>query len=442
VSTGLFVAACVLLGGGPPEPGALLGAILVAGAWLLGVAVHAGGWDAVRRLPRPAQAVLAAFLLLPLVQLVPLPPAVWQALPGRALAAEVMAATGQADAWRPLTLDIGATLQSLALFVVLAGLFAASLVLTAGQVRQLFVLLLALAGVTVMLGLVQVVSRGEALLFYPNQHLGVLTGPFANKNHAGLFLAIAILALALILWRERHVSRRALTVAAPLLGVLLVAALITFSRAALMLCGLATAIGLLLVLGDRLRERAAAIGGAAVALAAGLAVVASTDLVGRSLGRFSDVATDDRWTFWRRSWPLLGTYWPTGAGLGSFTDLFPTIEPLSAVRPTYLNHVHNDYLEIVIETGLLGPALLAAAALVVGQATARHLRTLARTDSRLAVIGAAIVFLCALHSAFDYPLRRPAIAAPFFVALGLTQRRPAAPAAGPAGGANAVAAGE
>ena len=56
-------------------------------------------------------ALMAAILILPLLQLVPLPPSVWQALPGRELPAQIDASLGL-NIWRPLTLDIEGTVRA------------------------------------------------------------------------------------------------------------------------------------------------------------------------------------------------------------------------------------------------------------------------------------------------------------------------------------------
>ena len=50
-------------------------------------------------------ALLAAATALLLIHLAPLPPAIWQALPGRGLLAEIDRTAGLGDIWRPLSFD-------------------------------------------------------------------------------------------------------------------------------------------------------------------------------------------------------------------------------------------------------------------------------------------------------------------------------------------------
>ena len=54
---------------------------------------------------RPVALFLAAVVGLVLIQLVPLPPSVWMALPGRHVLAEVAVASGQAQPWRPISVS-------------------------------------------------------------------------------------------------------------------------------------------------------------------------------------------------------------------------------------------------------------------------------------------------------------------------------------------------
>jgi O-antigen ligase len=143
----------------------------------------------------------------------------------------------------------------------------------------------------------------------------------------------------------------------------------------------------------------------------------------RSLGRFAGVGSDPRWQFWSWSWPLVAVYFPAGSGIGSFPDVFRAAEHLDWVKPTYLNHAHNEYLEQLIEVGLAAPILWALVAMMLAGPFRSAWRDRGRSGGRLALAGAAIVFLTLLHSAFDYPLRRPAIAAVFVVALASVLRR-------------------
>ena len=66
-----------------------------------------------------------------------------------------------------------------------------------------------------------------------------------------------------------------------------------------------------------------------------------------------------------------GLYFPFGSGLGSFDPVYRAVEPLTAVTASYFNHAHDDALELLVETGAFGMAVLAAFALWWTTLTAR-----------------------------------------------------------------------
>src|SRR5687767_5262461 len=49
--------------------------------------------------------MIGVIILIPVLQLVPLPPAIWQNLPGRQRAVEVLTLIGRADQYMPISLD-------------------------------------------------------------------------------------------------------------------------------------------------------------------------------------------------------------------------------------------------------------------------------------------------------------------------------------------------
>lgn len=408
----------VIFGGAAPESLLLFSMLALSGSALLLFLLWRGDGSSWRSLSWPARAMVAVFCLIPLVQLIPLPPAMWQALPGRELAVDTLGVAGFADRWHPLTLAVAPTFRTLLVLVWLAALLLAALQLTSGELRRIFGLLLMLGLLNVAIGVVQVVSNNALLVFHDGFAGRFLTGLFANKNHAGLFIALTFLFGYGALYAKHGWDRRHLAMVMSIGLVLLIALVATFSRAGLVL-GLA-AIAFLVVLsaGDRLGRGMRVLLVAAPVVAAGLfAVISSTDVASRAMARFGGVETDLRWSIWNWSAPLVERYFPVGSGIGSFPAIYPSHEQLEWVFPSYVNHVHNDYLEQVIETGLAAPI----AWLLVVVALWRPIRLAwaerATQAGRLALMGAAALFLIAVHSAIDYPLRRPAVAATAMVAL-------------------------
>jgi O-antigen ligase len=417
-ATAIFLAIWVLFGGNMPTSVLLFGILALSGTAMAVFAVIQGAGASLRDLHWPAWIMLALFFAVMLFQLVPLPPAWWQALPGRSLSVDTLTATGMADAWHPATLAFPATLRSLMVYCWLIAFLLAVLHLSTEEFRKLFGVLLILGLVNVGIGVIQVASGNTALKLYTGLNSPFLNGLFANKNHTGLFIALTYLAGYATLYGEHGWNRRRIGVVLPVTLVLFVALLATFSRAGVIFGVMALGFLALLSMGSRLRGRSLYILlGVLAGTAVLLSVVASTDLATRAFARFGGVSGDLRWSIWQWSWPLVGQYFPAGAGVGSFTAVFPSAEQLAWVKPTYVNHAHNDYLEQLIEIGAVAPVLwLLVLLALVGPLYAAWTER-RQQSGRIAMIGAAMLLLIALHSVVDYPLRRPAIAATCMVAL-------------------------
>lgn len=110
-------------------------------------------------------------------------------------------------------------------------------------------------------------------------------------------------------------------------------------------------------------------------------------------------------------------YFPIGSGTGSFQPVYRTQEPLASVGTTFMNHAHGDWLELLLETGVVGAAF---AALFLGWWNVR-VRAIWRAEGRDPFAQAAAIATAAmmLHSLVDYPLRTAALSAVFAACLGL-----------------------
>ena len=146
--------------------------------------------------------------------------------------------------------------------------------------------------------------------------------------------------------------------------------------------------------------------GAGLAAAAAVSVFSLTPI----LDRFApDAPLEQRFQIW----PVIATaapdYQPTGAGIGSFPRVYASVEPLGLVGPTFLNHAHNEYLEVWLEAGWIGVGLFFAFAIWFVGAVWRARRRTDRNAGLALAAGVAIVSLLAA-SAVDYPLRTESLA--------------------------------
>jgi O-antigen ligase len=115
---------------------------------------------------------------------------------------------------------------------------------------------------------------------------------------------------------------------------------------------------------------------------------------------------------WKATWD----FFPVGSGIGSFVETFQMYEPDALLAPEYLNHAHDDYLEVLLTAGLPGALLVLSGIVMGGLAAMRLVRSKipakegsSRTNLILGRAGLATLILLALSSASDYPLRVPTL---------------------------------
>lgn len=410
VTSGLLIVALAIGGAGLSFPllQMLLGicAIGVAGYFVCTRQARLSGYA------RVALALVAAALALMLLQLVPLPPFVWHALPGREVPAQLDALLGRAP-WRPWTLDVEATIRSMLVLIPAVVVFVGCVRLSTPERLRLVWIVVAFGLIGALLGIVQLASGGKVTP-YPSAHLGYPIGLFVNRNHNAALLLVSIpLAAGLGAGQLSRGRPSAPVVAATLaaIAVLAIVTIATTSRMALMLLPVAVAAALaLLFLGQSLWR---------IALPSLLAVAALGVVLllgggfSRTLMRLSSLH-DSRFDYWTDVVWALQHYGLAGTGFGTFIPVYKSAESLGAVSPAVLNHAHNDYVEILLEGGIPAAALLLLFVLFVGMCGVWLARTKVKAERRSMsfAAGAGIVILL-LYSLVDFPLRMPALSAVF-----------------------------
>ncbi len=399
----LAVAALMIFGGPIPGIGAT-SLFAVTGLALLGALVGIDWRTALRVQPRAMRFGLTGIALLPLVQIVPLPPSLWHILPGQELRIRILALTGQADSWQPLSVTPLFTAAAAVVSIVFVALVLLLLTLSAREVRRVAWLIVALVTLNILIGLVQVASGGQILQFYAASDHGALIGFFANKNHAALVLAASLPVVAYLLGSREH-PEGTRTWLGLFASIVLVALVTTNSRA-----GIGFGITAVLLLGTLYIRAVRPIHIVTIASLAliGVLVISTTSAFEQVFSRFNDVDEDLRWQFLRTSQPLIQRYWMLGSGIGSFSTLYMVSENLAWVKPTFVNQLHNEYPQLLLEAGIPGVAMLIA--LVTGLIQRGMRVWFGGADHRLPLFcGAIILMLIAVHSGVDYPLRRPAV---------------------------------
>ncbi len=399
----LQVVGLMFAGGGLTGPIATV-VIAMLTMVLLGSGIFGGLGVAVRDAGLGVQIVLAGLIVLPLLQIVPLPPAIWQHLPGQSLRVSAYALVGVADRWQPLSLTPLDTQYTVLMAIAFVTLVTAMMTLSREALLVVLRVILAMIVLGMLVGVVQVASGGSALRMHVRADHGALIGFFTNKNHMALALA-ASLPMAAVVTNAYDIRRRGIPWSfVGYLAIVVVAVVMTNSRAGVMMATLAILLIAIRALRDQPRRYL--VGGLVLSVAL-VGFLLSLPAVNAVFDRFNSVGEDLRWRFAEQSVPLLKTYWLYGSGSGSFLRLYAVNENLLWVKPTFVNNLHDDFYQVAIEQGVAGVLLmlLTSVVLVIGGLAAWRARP---QDRDLLYSAAIIVLLFALHSIVDYPLRRPA----------------------------------
>lgn len=414
----LYLILCVMLGGAS-----------AAGHWanmvLQLLAIPLIFWALVVRRSAPMSTpgraligLLCLALLLIVLQMIPLPPGVWTALPGRGGVAEGFALLGQPLPWLPVSLSPRGTLASALWLLPAVAVLLGTVKLGNFKPALIAWALAAVTALAVALGALQV-TGGEAggWYFYKITNVGVNTGFFSNANHMGTLMVVTIPFIAALYLASRGKNRSAqkasgtIVILAGSIAVIIVGLAINRSLAGL---GLAVPVALASVLMVRSRKSALPRWTLPVLLmvAAGSIALAFSPSFQRYMTiEEMRVSPESRYEFFGTTLEAAKDFMPLGSGIGTFADVYPLYEEPAEVSRVYVNHAHGDYVELALETGLPGLLLVLLFLLWWGR-RAGKIWTAPEPDyyARAATIGSAAILL---HSVVDYPLRTAAVSALF-----------------------------
>jgi O-antigen ligase len=277
-----------------------------------------------------------------------------------------------------------------------------------------------------LLGIVQHFASDAKLYGFRKLTVGADPfGPFVNRNHFAGFVELTLpTSLALIIFRG---LRRDMI---PLTGLLIIvpigAIVLSGSRGGIVSFAFEIAVLALLSRFRKAREKPrllmlAFVGFAALAFVAWLGA-------GRAIEKFStlhpgDVKLSRRATMVRAAARIFLDHPITGTGLGSLVAVYPRYEIL--YDGLIVDHVHNDYMELLSEMGALG-GLCGFVFLWILFREARRDFEVEQGHFSRAVHAGAIAALCGLllHSLVDFNLHIPSNALLFLLQTHLATTTP------------------
>ena len=415
--------------------------LLVIGS-TVGLASWARGyWSRAHGIPVPAVAggrLLIALHALVLLQLLPLPPALLRVVsPGSLAFYESMSLVP--IGWRPITVNPADTARGFA--------FLGGMTLLYGAVfrefeeerwrRRLAGTVVLTACAMTLAALVQAASADPTRIYglwKPRWDWGVF-GPYVSRNHFAGYLAMAaplaigFAAESALAVRRSWSSRRFGWVAigepagiaamrrAAAAMVLTVGLLASHSRGGLLAFGA----GSLAVLAFLRRGRALAL-----ALLAGVIVIGLVSVdVGATRAAFASRGLGrTRFALWQDAIRMFPHFPLLGAGFNAFGTSYTQYQTIE--RYEWYGEAHNEYLQALLDTGIVGAALVAA---LLARLIRSGVRAAAVSPLDAGLLGALLA--CCVHNAVDFNWQIPANAATFAALAGVAMRRSTA-AAGPA----------
>lgn len=422
-----YLFACLILGGS------------AQGIWqnmilqLAGVAIIAWAAAAPAEEPllRPAKQLLLLAILGILVvalELVPLPPGIWSHLGPRHQFVEGYRALGLAVPALPLSMTPAESLDSLLGIIPPLAIFCAVVRLRAFRPAWLAIALLLGTVTGILIGALQVASSstGQSPWYlYEETNVGAGVGFFANANHMAILLVVSLPFLAAIAATARRGNvQRYSALLALTIGIALVVMVGLALNGSLAGYGLALPVlvaSALIVLPSSSPLRIWAVALAGLLVIAVIFGLEATSIGSAKFGREASTSVQSRADILVTTTKAMRDFLPWGSGLGSFRRVYHLYERPEQVTNIYVIHVHNDYVELALETGVAGVIVMVMFLAWWAVAVWRVWRTAeAGPFARAASIASAAILV---HSFVDFPLRTAAIGACFAMCVALLADR-------------------
>ncbi len=400
--------------------------LFITALWLMQAAVK----GRLRLVREPFYILVGVFFLIALAQLIPLSASTMDTIsPGTATLYEKTLGP-YTDAQQERTLSVTPYHTERELYR-LATFFLVFLVVTntfrrKSQIITIVLALVAVGSFQAIYGFGEHFST-ESRIFWNKKLFNpeAVTGTYINKNHfAGLLEMVIPVALGYFMtvaprWNRggnfrskalQAVSGQGLhrqLILGSLIVIMAVAVLFSLSRAGI-ICMVGSWIAFLLFIGMTAGFRKYTL--ALLLLVLIVLCVAGgigTEMVVERLEEVSSsqaVSWEGRTDLWRSGLTMIGTFPLLGSGLGTFEEAFERFQS-PRFGDKYADYLHNDWLQVFCETGIVGGTVAVVAVLLLLSSLLR--KTLTRRDSFCRWMAIGSLSACGamlLHSLFDFNL--------------------------------------
>ena len=237
-----------------------------------------------------------------------------------------------------------------------------------------------------------------------------LPSTFGNANVYGTYLLLAIpVAAACIVYAKKTLFKLC---AAGITGVLLLNLIATYSRGGYVSLALGAVVFVLII-----RKQLVIV---IIPALLGVLLVLPASVVNRlfSILNFDDTSTIFRLNIWRGSLRMLGDFWPMGIGQGEYA--FNRVYTYYSLGAIFTPHSHNLFMQVFIETGIVGFIVFLGILACFIRSQANFLRRV--KEFRLRVFSAALVSATVAFLAmgmFDYNFYNYRVMLAFYLFMGI-----------------------
>ena len=397
-------------------------AFSIFGVWLLKTALEKKG---------VISRTMLLFLILPLilvtiVQIVPLPEQLLTVISPATMNTYKGFLDSTESRWLTLSLYPNATREELVKLLSYSALFFVIInhYRTVEQIKGIVRLVAYMGSFMVIFAVIQKMTwNGSLYWFYPLREGLNPTGPYINRNHFAGYMEMAIpLALGLLVYKSAKIQtlshlplakriahlldRKELPPLTFLsLGILIMSAGVFFSMSRGGITGfMVSVLFFTAMIRTRriLRKKAWPLTLLGITLF--FAVIMAT--WSQIEGRFEE-ANIHRIDVWKDTVHIVRDFPVFGTGLGTFNNIYPHYQ---TKYPQFLfDHAHNDYIEILTDTGFVGFIIVAGIVITFFSTVIRRWRI--RHNTFAQCIGIGVISSCvaiAVHSFMDFNLHIPA----------------------------------
>ena len=311
---------------------------------------------------------------------------------------------------------------------------------TRHQIKRMVIMIIITGFVLSLFGIVQYFTwNGKIYWFNELTHGGSPFGPYVNKNHfAGYMIMVIPLAIGFLISPSRiynfefgrsryyisdfesQISRNILLIF--MIIIMITALFLSLSRGGIISFLLSMVFLANLSLFSRRSKKKNALSLITILTLSSLFLIwlGIDPVIDRlSTLKDSDTIGQQRLPVYRDTIRIIEDFPLLGTGLGTFKDIYPSYRTTKSALT--FDHVHNDYLEVLSDMGLLGGAL------IIGEVLAILIIIVKRRANRrnpfvvsITLGGITGIVAMLFHSITDFNMHIPANAIMFFILLALS----------------------